>query len=216
MPKRIHPKVLLVEGNEDKRVIPELIEANGVPWGETADEAIVFIKEFEGVSNLLKPGVIETELKASGVETVGIMIDANDNASGRFRQICERCKTVLPDMPDDLPDEGLIHSNDEGFRLGVWLMPDNKSRGMLETFLLFLAPTENSLVKYAKKASKAAQRIGAPYKSVHSEKAYIHTWLAWQDEPGAQLAQAVKKQLLNPASPHAVPFVNWFRGLFEV
>lgn len=41
MRRRIHPKVLLVEGNEDKRVIPELIEANGVVWGETPDEAII-------------------------------------------------------------------------------------------------------------------------------------------------------------------------------
>lgn len=27
-------KKLLVEGAEDKRVIPYLIEANGIPWGE--------------------------------------------------------------------------------------------------------------------------------------------------------------------------------------
>jgi 5S rRNA maturation endonuclease (ribonuclease M5) len=30
----IHSKVLLVEGKQDVRVIPELIEANGVPWGK--------------------------------------------------------------------------------------------------------------------------------------------------------------------------------------
>jgi hypothetical protein len=55
MGKRVHEKVLLAEGSEDSRVIPELIEANGVTWGETADEAIVFIETFDGVSNLLKP-----------------------------------------------------------------------------------------------------------------------------------------------------------------
>jgi len=90
MAKRIHPRKLLVEGNEDKRVIPELIEANGIQWGETADEAVVFIEQFEGISNLLKPGVIEAELKASGVKIVGIVIDANDNAGVRYNQIRQR------------------------------------------------------------------------------------------------------------------------------
>ncbi|MGK7904814.1 MAG: hypothetical protein AB4352_26095 [Hormoscilla sp.] len=30
----LHKKKLLVEGDSDKRVIPVLIEANGIPWGE--------------------------------------------------------------------------------------------------------------------------------------------------------------------------------------
>jgi hypothetical protein len=216
MPKRIHPKKLLVEGNEDKRVIPELIEAHGITWGETADEAIVFIEEFEGVSNLLKPGVIEAELKASGVEIVGIMIDANADADGRFNQIRTRCKSQFPHLPTSLPAGGLIHSNEDGLKLGVWLMPDNRSRGMIETFLMYLAPAEDQLVRYAEKACKTAQRLGAPYKSIHLQKAKIHTWLAWQDEPGPQLHQAVKKHVLNSGSPNAVPFVSWFRNLFEV
>lgn len=215
MPKRIHVKKLLVEG-VDKRVIPELIEANGVTWGETADAAIVFIEDFEGVSNLLKPGVIETELKASGVEIIGILIDANDDADARFNQIRERCKSQFPDMPEDLPANGLIRTNEEGLKIGVWLMPDNRSHGMLETFLMYLAPNEDNVVRYAEKACKTARRLGAAYRSVHFEKAKIHTWLAWQDEPGAQLHQAVKEHVLDPRSPHAAPFVTWFRDLFEV
>jgi hypothetical protein len=33
MAKTIHPKLLLVEGADDKRTIPELIEKNGITWG---------------------------------------------------------------------------------------------------------------------------------------------------------------------------------------
>jgi 5S rRNA maturation endonuclease (ribonuclease M5) len=40
----IHSKVLLVEGKQDARVIPELIEANGVNWG-TKKSPIVHIRE---------------------------------------------------------------------------------------------------------------------------------------------------------------------------
>ena len=42
---------MLVEGSEELRVIPELIEACGVRWGNTADDAIVYIKELpQGLS----------------------------------------------------------------------------------------------------------------------------------------------------------------------
>ena len=51
MAKRVHPKQVFVEGEEDKRVIPELIEANGVPWG-TRGEEVVHIKVFDGISNV--------------------------------------------------------------------------------------------------------------------------------------------------------------------
>jgi hypothetical protein len=144
------------------------------------------------------------------------MIDANGDAEARFNQIRARCKSQFPSMPQSLPDGGLIHTNDDGGKLGVWLMPDNQSHGMLETFLMFLAPAEDNVVRYAEKACRTARRVGAPYKSVHLDKARIHTWLAWQDEPGAQLHQAVKERILDSRSPHAVPFVTWFRDLFEV
>lgn len=217
MPKRIHSKKLLVEGAEDKRVIPELIEANGIIWGETANDAIVYIEEFGGISTLFKPGVIESQLKASGLEIMGIIVDANSSAEKRYHQIRDRCIAQFPDIPKKLPQNGLILTNKDGVKLGVWLMPDNQSHGMLETFLMFLAPNaDDPVVAFAEKASKKALDLGAPYKTVHGEKAKIHTWLAWQDEPGAQLHQAVKMHVLNPLSPYAAPFVDWFRRLFEV
>ncbi len=61
-----------------------------------------------------------------------------------------------------------------------------------------------------------AKRNGAPFKDVHRTKAEIHTWLAWQDEPGKQLHQAVHHRVLDPAKPESRSFVNWFRQLFDV
>lgn len=39
MAKHYHPKRLLVEGQDDLRVIPELIEKNGIYWGAKKEEA---------------------------------------------------------------------------------------------------------------------------------------------------------------------------------
>ena len=68
MATRINPKKLLVEGDEDKRVIPQLIEANGIPWGENRDTWIAEIGQSDGFENMVKQGLIETELKASNLE----------------------------------------------------------------------------------------------------------------------------------------------------
>jgi hypothetical protein len=57
-------RVLLVEGAEDKRVIPQLIEWAGIPWG-SKNSPLVWIEDYDGVEKLLAPREIETRFKAS-------------------------------------------------------------------------------------------------------------------------------------------------------
>jgi hypothetical protein len=74
--------VLLVEGDEDKRVVPWLVEATGVCWCPNKSP-IVHISSYDGVENLLKPGEIETQLKRSGLMSLGVIVDADESVSGR-------------------------------------------------------------------------------------------------------------------------------------
>ncbi|MBU0719534.1 MAG: hypothetical protein KJ749_14920 [Planctomycetes bacterium] len=215
MANRYSRKKLLVEGREDKRVIPQLIEANGIPWGENRDTWIAEIKECNGFESMVEQGVIETELKESGLEALGIVADANSDAGQRWKSLRDRCHGAFPELPDELPATGLIHENESGLKLGVWLMPDNRSHGMMETFLTYLVPDDsNPVLKYAEAARDEARALGARYREVHADKAKIHTWLAWQDPPGRPLHNAVMERLLDPCSPHAAAFVMWFRSLF--
>lgn len=217
MANRYNPKKLLVEGKEDERVIPQLMEENGIRWGKNRSEWVVEIKECNGFENMVKPYVIETHLKESGLEVLGIIADANANAERRWESLRNRCIQSFPNLPRVLPAEGLIHENETGLKLGIWLMPDNQSRGMMETFLTYLVPDDcDPVLKHAESARDKAKEIGALYKEVHADKAKIHTWLAWQDPPGRQLHQAVMGRILDPRSPHAKAFVTWFRDLFGV
>ena len=217
MANRYVPKKLLVEGDEDKRVIPYLMEANGIPWGETADTRVVEIDPCGGFENMIKQGLIETELKASGLKALGIIADANENARQRWSSLRNRCLGSFPELPDDVPATGLIHENESGLKLGVWLMPDNRSHGMMETFLTYLVPDNNNpVLRYAESARDEARTLGAPYKDVQADKAKIYTWLAWQDPPGRPLHNAVMERLLDPRSVHAAAFVGWFRSLFGI
>ena len=215
-----HPKRLLVEGAKDRRVIPFLMEANSIFWPDHARP--VEIAELGG--NQLKDdddeyGVgLSVHLKAPGLKTLGIVLDADKDAAATWRRVANRLRSSFDDVPVEPPVAGFVSAlNVTGQRCGVWLMPDNSSAGMLETFLLSLiSTTDSDLLVYATDCVDAAKMKGASYKDVHRDKARIHTWLAWQDEPGAQLHEAVDRSILEPTSPYAQKFVSWFRTLFEI
>jgi len=130
-------------------------------------------------------------------------------------------KSFIPDLPLDLPPQGLVHNtfkkNEKPVKFGVWIMPDNKTEGMLETFLAYLVKDESeALWQYSQQVVSEAKNQGANYKPTHIDKANIHTWLAWQDEPGNQLHIAVKKKILDPQHPKAQSFINWFKILYSL
>ena len=53
------------------------------------------------------------------------------------------------------------------------------------------------------------------FQSLHLSKAIIHTYLAWQDEPGYPMGQAITKQSLRPHTDIAIKFTDWLTRLFN-
>ena len=104
-----HPKKLLVEGDTDKRVIPYLMEANGVAWGPR-ENPVVFIQAYGGIDELLRRKVIENELKASGLEALRVLIDANGDSLGRWNQVRDRYRDQFDDLPDEIPESDWVLS----------------------------------------------------------------------------------------------------------
>lgn len=216
MPSPTHARKLLVEGYTDKRVVPFLVEANGVKW-EISGKPVVYIEPYNGVDELLKPGAIGAEVRASGLQALGVVIDANGDAARRWNQIKSRIDDEFPSLPENVPRNGLEVVHSEGPRFGIWIMPDNRFSGTLEDFLVQLIPSESqNLYELAQNCVATAKRNGASFKDSHQTKAEIHTWLSWQDEPGKQLHEAVHHRVLDPERPESGPFVAWFRKLFGV
>jgi hypothetical protein len=214
---RICPNLLLVEGAEDLKTIPYIMEANGVTWPDKPPKAPVWIEQYEGYSNLLKPETLELELKTNGLEVLGMIIDADTDASHRWQETRQSCRVSIPDLPEDLPQSGLIHTTEGGIKFGLWMMPDNTSRGMLETFLSLMIPDDRApLWEYAQEATEAAKRLGAAFVPTHTDKAHIYTWLAWQKPPGQPFPYALKDRILDPSHPNAEMFITWFKTLYSL
>lgn len=95
-------------------------------------------------------------------------------------------------------------------------MPDNNNNGILEDFVAFLIPTGDKLLPEVDSALKNIEKKGLNmYKSIHHSKARIHTWLAWQEDPGTPMGAAVTKKYLTTTPPICKKFVDWLNALYN-
>ena len=132
-----------MEGETDKRVIPYLMEAHGVTWPNEPSEYPVFIEAYGGVDEILKPGVVEGEIRASGLEALGVVVDADGDASARWEALRASCANEFTELPAQIPAEGLEVAHAGGPRFGIWIMPNNRFAGMLEDLLVQLIPDDS-------------------------------------------------------------------------
>lgn len=198
-------KKLLVEGNDDKHVIWALCEKFQV--AETFD-----VVDCEGVTNLISQ--IPVRLKQSGVNTIGIIIDADTNILNRW----ETLKSVLGNygfaLSAEISANGFIIEVN-GFKIGVWIMPNNILNGMLEDFISFLVPEEDILIQTASNVLLEIENKGLnKYSAIHRSKALIHTWLAWQEDPGTPMGLAITKRYLTTDQNNCSQLIQWITNVF--
>jgi hypothetical protein len=207
---------MLVEGQEDKFSIIQLMKHH-IDWPEDKSLYPVTIELGGSAEEILARGFLTTKLKSSEVDILGVVLDADDNCDERWNRLRALCIGLFPAMPAILPATGLIVDNDDGKRFGAWIMPDNLSRGMLETFLRFLVPEMSEpILLHAKASLSTAREKGAACRECHVDKALIHTWLAWQDPPGESFGRALTRKILDPHAAAAKPFVKWFSSLYRI
>jgi hypothetical protein len=95
-------------------------------------------------------------------------------------------------------------------------MPDNTLPGMLENFIQFLVPPDNALWPRAEECVAQIPEPERRFPPEHQIKAHVHTWLAWQEEPGTPLGLAITKRYLDADVPHAHQLMDWIRRLFDL
>lgn len=50
----------------------------------------------------------------------------------------------------------------------------------------------------------------------HKIKARLHTWLAWQEEPGKPMGLSITARYLDADALHAQQLIKWLRQLFDL
>jgi len=199
-------KKLLVEGQNDLHVVSALCKKYQIT--ENFD-----IIDCEGVENLIKQ--IGTRFKGYGVNTVGIIIDADADLQTRWNSLYNTLTSIGFIVPKNFPKDGLIIEN-ETQKVGTWIMPNNDSDGILENFISFLIPKDDKLLPVADDILTEIEIQGLnKYSSKDKPKAQIHTWLAWQEEPGTPMGLSITKKYLSTDDVVCQQFVKWVTELFK-
>ncbi len=202
--------LLLVEGKDDEHVFYSLLKHYKIP-------ELFKIEKNEGVERLLE--IFEVVLILPETERLGIVVDADTNLEARWQQISNILKNAdYNTIPSDPNGEGTILQEEGCPRIGIWLMPNNKIPGMLEDFVSFLRPLDDVLWPIVEDAIQRVRAIDEElrFRDVYESKARIHTWLAWQREPGKPMGQAITARYLDADAPHAQDFISWLRKLFDL
>lgn len=201
---------LVVEGQNDARVIDKLKpSANFEILSAGSDDKALQL--------------FEAKVKQIDVVVVGIVLDADQdkNISTRKAQIENVLRRVGYITTDTIiqPKGSILFPDPKTTRkpkLGIWIMPNNQQVGMLEDFVAQLIPNDDQLAPYARNILSTIEAKNLQkYPTIHNAKAFIHTWLAWQERPGLPMGAAITAQFFAKENELAKDFVAWLNRLFN-
>ena len=203
--------VLFVEGDDDLHAIEHLLGKRGLRKESSWFPKLECAKD---VDRLIR--TVETAVMAGTGGAVGFVADADASTENRWRGVTRELMKTGMVLPAQVPAEGYIGRCDRSdTRVGVWVMPDNRSRGAIEEFLLTLIDPADPLLKHAGRATTEARGLGAAFPETALKKAELRAWLAWQEQPGFPYGRALNADYFDSARVAANPFVDWFTRLFR-
>ena len=205
--KRKFNKVLLVEGNDDRHVMYALRDRYEI-------KVNFDVTNCEGIEKLFD--IIPVQFKSSANDTIGVVIDADVNVSGRWQRVRDLLiNSDFENVPENPPHNGLIIQRADELKVGVWIMPDNSTDGMLEDFLKFLIPADDVAIGLVDNLLEEIEDLGIQkYSDYHKSKVRIHVWLGLQESPGTPLGQSITKRYLELDNELSDRFKSWLQNLF--
>ncbi|HVK56919.1 MAG TPA: DUF3226 domain-containing protein [Burkholderiales bacterium] len=204
-------RILLVEGLDDKCVFYSIFNERQICGRDDVD-----IKVEENKQTLLKN--LPVHLKGSNIEALGVVLDADADLENSWLSIYDRLiRAGYEGVPTEPFPSGTVISAPENSllpRVGIWLMPNNQTTGILEDFLRLLVPQPNMLFTHAERSIDSIPQELRLFSEVAKPKVLIHTWLAWQRKPGKPLGLSITARFLDPTLPAADDLVSWLKRVF--
>lgn len=194
---------LLVEGPDDKHVIKHLLRPRDPAYDR------IDVSDQGGIEPLLE----KLSVFLKGSEDFGIVLDANDSIDRRWDAVRNRAIHAGYTVATEPDPAGTVVTQNGRPRFGVWIMPDNRLPGMLEDFVQHLVPKDDELWPMADAVVKNIPEKQRRFKPAARLKAVVHTWLAWQEQPGTPMGAAINQRYLQNDSELADRFIAWVERL---
>lgn len=201
--------LLVVDGKDDLHVIAHL--------SERAVPSLTFgIRDYEGIDNVL--GSINGHVDTPARPAVGFVIDADRDTIQTWHRVRgEFAKAVrsvtLPGQPD--PNGTIIPGNTGSGepRVGIWIMPDNRSPGELEDFVAQMIPDNDRVWPLSRRYVDQIPQLERRFADNKTRRAQVHAWLAVQEDP-RPMGLAIRTQDLQVANNLSRAFIAWLNRLF--
>lgn len=193
---------LLVEGQDDKCFFDSLLRYMGV-----SDIQIQDIGGKNELSRFLKAFVVSSGFKDK-VTSIGIIRDADNDASSAFKSVCSSLKSAkLPVPKKPVKPTRASKTNP---KVSVFVLPDNSDKGMLETLCLS-AVNDDPAMKCVEEYFGCLKNEGLKVKNLH--KAKLQTFLASRKTTDSRLGIAAEKGYLKLEDPAYKQVVKYLRLL---
>lgn len=198
--------ILLVEDLSDKRLISHLREMHG-------NLPDFHIRRCRGWGGLKRE--IRLQIDVDDRLMIGIIADADDELSTRWSDICQEVQraqkgTALPAQPEF---GGTIVGGKP--RIGIWIMPDNRSQGELEDFVAAMVPEDDPIWPLAMNYIDTIPPEHRRFLDHKVQKARVYAWTATLKSPGGLLSAATSEANLNVDSENCLMLISWLRQLFS-
>ena len=163
-----------------------------------------------------------SQMSDGTITNIGVIVDADTSASNgmglakTLELFSEKVgEQGFADRRRVGPDGGYVFKSNDGLGdVGLWIMPDNRSEGMLEDWVYATAlASERTAIAHAE---QTIATVPGPirFKEIHRIKAITSVWMSWQKVPGQGIKQVVSDSLLDTNHELHKRFVAWLRHLF--
>lgn len=219
--------ILIVEGEADRGFFTEVCKKAELNVG-VKDITVGTAKDFgarrnskQAVFNLLSDSILcQLDDADAAIERAAIVVDADTAADGGlgFASTLQRVSGLLVSKgyseAEALPSGGYQFQHPDGLKpFGLWIMPDNRSEGMLENWISqCVSAGQQELFNHATTTVTALQN--PLFNEIHRTKADVATWLAWQKKPGEDLYTCITNELLDNNAALYTGLVTWLRVIF--
>ena len=143
-------------------------------------------------------------------------MDADDDLEARWKAVTDRLRQQLHLNLHDLPAQPepggtIIHGR---LRIGIWLMPDNRSTGELEDFVGSMIPSGDPIWPRAQAFIEGIPPDDRKFAPGKIQRAKVHAWLATRESP-RPMGLSIRAGDLDTSASNTTTFVNWLRELFK-
>lgn len=207
--KENYNQKLLVEGNNDMHVVYKLCEKFKIDNNFDVIDCKTISKIFP---------ILSVTVDQADIQTIGLIIDADFDLTVQWNNCRKELLKIGYEVPENPDTEGTIIISNNLPKLGIWVMPNNQTKGMLEDFMQMLIEENDLLLPRVKIILDDLEKDNLHQYKIETKrsKAELHTWLALQKEPGQTMGNAMtQKYLTNFKNPVCQSFISWLIKLYK-